>query len=1755
MQPKSIGHRTRQTHTVSQKVLICLFLVLIMMGGVFLRTYNIGWDQGKHLHPDERFLSDVLSRIEPVQADVSYFDTSQSNLNPGNKGLDFFVYGTAPIFIIRYLGELTGQVGYDRITYLGRALSALADSMTILLVFLIAQRLYNWKVGLLAAAFYACAVLPIQQAHFMTVDTFTSTFGMLTVYAAVLIAQLKWAENWRIPNHSKWKVVWPYLLFGVGLGLATASKINAISLALLLPIIEIIRSQKAADDYKGTILLWGVGYCLLAAVASFLVFRVAQPYAFNGPGFFNVSINPKWLAAMQSLRAQSSGNVDFPPALQWARRNWWFSIKNLALWGIGLPFALAALAGFALMARGMIKYRQWEHLPLWLWTLFYFLWQSTAWVKSMRYFLLIYPLLAILAAWGIFRLVDRSNDFRQKKLRLSVGLLKKAGIVLGVLAILGSAAWAFSFTRIYSRQHTRVDASEWIYTNIPGPINLISSQGGNQQSQPLPVRIFDQVHPGEIYYFPFTVDYSGRLQSFMIPKVWTTERITAPVNFSAEVFDGVNSISGRVSAKYVQPDDGSMVTAVSFIFEMPVTVNPGRQYSLHLINESPDLPVLMREAPQITLIRDDNNMSAVKVLNKIVETIRSGKPVHLQYYLETAQVIEKMRLPFVADLSQTPDLKTLKISLILGESVAVAEAQSEFLNLGDGRGEALEISFNQPLVVSQPGVLSIDLELVAGDGQLAIFQYAPAHESTWDDALPLILSGLSAYNSDSGLLRDDLNLELYWPDDDSKLQRLLNTLDNADYVFISSNRQWGTTTRVPERYPLTTAYYQGLMGCPIQVDVVTCYNNAIPGMYTGRFGFELIKTQTSYPTFMGWSFNDQFAEEAFSVYDHPKVLIFKKTADYDRKTVEDFLSQVDLTKVVFLTPKQADTYKPESGNSADLLSLSPERWAKERETGTWTELFNRDSLLNQNPILSVAVFYLFASLLGLIAFPLVFLGMSGLKDRGYGFARLAGILLFGFAAFNLGSAGFAVTRNLLLMILVGLALLSLVLYFLNWQKIIQFIKHNWKRLLVIELVALICFGFFLWIRTQNPDLWHPSKGGEKPMDFSYLNAIIKSENFPPYDPWYAGGYINYYYYGLLLVAMPVKLLGIIPASAYNIILPLWYAITMVGAYSIGYNLYASIAQTRNLQKRTGMWSTVSGVITAVFLGFLGNLGEVKLLSEVFRGLGGGPLFNPDASFVQQAIWFFRGIGQYLKKVPYPMDPGAWYWNPSRAIPGDVITEFPYFTFIYADLHAHLIAMPIVIFAVGWALSFLLSKGRWGENRRENLCGLLISLLLGGLVIGAIKPTNTWDFYTFLILGCAVIAFVGWKYGLSVLPRIKRMSPQLSKLMQIGMTIFVFIFLSYVLYQPFNSQFHPGFSKVGMWSGEKTPIKSYLTHWGVILFTIVSWFVWESYRWMARTPVSFFKKLKRYRQTVTIVGVVFSLAFLLLLVLKVKIALIAVPLCVWALLLLLIPQQSDVKRFMLFIVGTGLLLTLMVEVVYLEGEIGRMNTVFKFYLQAWLLLTLVSGAAIVSLLRAHSRWKLHEQLLFQVPLMILVAGALLFPMLGTISKVKDRIVPDASQGIDGMGYMQTAWNFDMGVNMDLSQDYRAILWLQDNVSGSPVILEGFRGYEYRWNNRMTIYTGLPGVVGWNYHQRQQRGILRNNAVQERVDEVDKFYLSTNLRFMRGFLEKYQVEYIIVGQVERAFYPEVDFTKFKQLDGIFWTKVYEEQETAIYQVIHQ
>jgi len=290
---------------------------------------------------------------------------------------------------------------------------------------------------------------------------------------------------------------------------------------------------------------------------------------------------------------------------------------------------------------------------------------------------------------------------------------------------------------------------------------------------------------------------------------------------------------------------------------------------------------------------------------------------------------------------------------------------------------------------------------------------------------------------------------------------------------------------------------------------------------------------------------------------------------------------------------------------------------------------------------------------------------------------------------------------------------------------------------------------------------------------------------------------------------------------------------------------------------------------------------------------------------------------------------------------------------------------------------------------------------------------------------------------------------------------------------------------------------------------------------------------------------------LLLLLKVSVAIIALPLCLWALILILKPDQSDAKRLAFFMIATALLETLVVELVYLVGDIGRMNVVFKLYMQAWILLTLALGTGLVALWNDQHQWTLRTQLIFQIPLILLIAGTSLFPLMGTTDKIHDRIDVNAPHTLDGMQYMRTSSYFDMGETMPLAEDYDAIHWMQDNIQGSPVIVEG-QAYEYRWGTRYTIYTGLPGVVGWNYHQRQQRAILQSTEVQDRVDAVDKFYMTDDLDYVRSFLKKYEVSYIVVGRLEQVFYPGGGLDKFTAQEGILWDEVYRTGETTIYQV---
>jgi uncharacterized membrane protein len=181
---------------------------------------------------------------------------------------------------------------------------------------------------------------------------------------------------------------------------------------------------------------------------------------------------------------------------------------------------------------------------------------------------------------------------------------------------------------------------------------------------------------------------------------------------------------------------------------------------------------------------------------------------------------------------------------------------------------------------------------------------------------------------------------------------------------------------------------------------------------------------------------------------------------------------------------------------------------------------------------------------------------------------------------------------------------------------------------------------------------------------------------------------------------------------------------------------------------------------------------------------------------------------------------------------------------------------------------------------------------------------------------------------------------------------------------------------------------------------------------------------------------------------------------------------------------------------------------------------------------------------------LLAGALIYPLFATPSRLDDRFA-ERPRSLDGIEFMRgTVYDVDSHGPIDLSYDYEGIQWLRDNVEGTPAIVEG-RSDLYRWGGRFSIYTGLPAVVGWDWHQRQQRGELAR-LVEQRNEQVDAFYSDADAGQALRLIRQYGVEYVIVGRLERLYYPQTGLAKFETGLGGALEVAFENEELTIYRV---
>lgn len=953
-------------------------------------------------------------------------------------------------------------------------------------------------------------------------------------------------------------------------------------------------------------------------------------------------------------------------------------------------------------------------------------------------------------------------------------------------------------------------------------------------------------------------------------------------------------------------------------------------------------------------------------------------------------------------------------------------------------------------------------------------------------------------------------LPMYDADTPEKIAQVATDMAEGDYLLFYSSRLFGTIPRLPDDYPIP----------------YTMSRDFYPLLFSGELGYALVHVEQRYPSLFGVSLvNDVygragltppagldayapgglrvpmgFADESFSVYDHPQVLLFQNTG---RLNLAQLLGRL------------GDASR-QRGPVFDAMLAPEAEWARQQAGGTLRDITPSNGLGARWP-LPVWLLAVYAGTL--VTLPLGLVVFRALPDRGYLLARPLGLLLLAYAPWLLASLGWVgFGRVSVALGALAAAAVSAWLAHRFRRSLLTFVRRRWRLLLAEEALFLAAFVAFVLVRTANPDLWHPFLGGEKPMDFAYLNAVLRSTVMPPLDPWFAGGALNYYYFGQFMVATVIHVTGIPSAVAYNLAVPLFFALTAGAAFSLGYNVTEGARRWLGRAVRPAGWTAVAAGMAAMTMAVvLGNL---------------------------------HGGGQALRGAVAEFD----FWAPTRMMPpdppGHEITEFPFFTFLFADLHAHLLAMPLALLAIGLCLNAVLLSRRHAAPGRLSTC-----LVLLALTVGALAATNTWDFPTYLALGAANIVVGQWLSS-------RRLSRALAY--RTAGLVFVFLALAFILWLPFHLRLGNGFPGIGLAPVTTTP-GQYLVIHGLFLYLAFTLLSVEAlpglWQWALRLRVW-------WGAAGAAAGVLLSLGIAMAFVGYGTVALLSVaaltltaPLLGWLFLRRRqwgegVTGTRGAAPFILLALGllaAAFAIGVGADIFVVKGDIERQNTVFKLYLQAWLFFSL-AGAYALWHLGFVRRWFTSPCLptgIWAAGLVVLLAASAVYPALGTGVRLDNRFGPTPLT-LDGTAYMETAVYVDQGETR-LKWDLDAINWLRDNLEGTPVVLEG-RTPLYRWGSRVSVYTGLPTVLGWDWHQTQQRcGPDPCPAVQRRMAAVTTMYAGQDEDETIELLLQYGVDYVYVGETERQYYPQEGLAKFPAMAARGALSVaYQNPEATVYRV---
>ena len=834
----------------------------------------------------------------------------------------------------------------------------------------------------------------------------------------------------------------------------------------------------------------------------------------------------------------------------------------------------------------------------------------------------------------------------------------------------------------------------------------------------------------------------------------------------------------------------------------------------------------------------------------------------------------------------------------------------------------------------------------------------------------------------------------------------------------------------------------------------------------------------------------------------------------------------------------------------------------------------------ESQLFSLIIWYVLIIGIGIVATPIAFRLFKSLPDRGYTVTKPLGLLLVSYIHWLVTSLG--VLKNNFAGACIALSL-SIILVIWRTKKadiseIKNWLSENKKYVFFSELLFLTAFLLMAVIRAYNPDIW----GTEKPMELMFINSINRSATFPPLDAWLSGYSISYYYFGYVMVALFARLTATSAGIAFNLGISLVFALAFITAFGIVLNMIATTYRSGKTKVNglvSAMLPALLGPILVLTMGNFYGILEVMNRNHIFANFEvpviqyayGNP--DPVSGFSDNGgiqrenvnFWQWMDIKQLAK--PEGLQGGSnilsqpnWFFA-SRTIQDrnlsgqstEVIDEFPAFSFLLADLHPHVLALPFVLLSILLAYEWLLSGSILSSPLFSQKQDYLEKIILSALVFGSLIFLNTWDFpiYAFVLF---IVIF------LKVLPEFQEGNWRwvLGRLFKL---VFSIIGLSLLLFLPFIVTLQTQAGGILPNLVYPTRFRQIAIHFGPILLPliifIVAYFLQHRKDFAIRKALqisgvtfillvlfSFILTLLKFRNpdTANIIlsmlspfnwrdGISLVLQRRLVESMTVIIALILITFAS-GFLFARMNNPGTTQKFVFVLILTGAILLLGPEFVYLQDQFGtRMNTVFKFYFQIWILWSL--AAAYTSWLIFNNLKKIGRGVFTFILSVILLSGIIY--SVGTIAETTQGF--SRKPTLDGLQYFANYY----------PEDWAAVQWLNANISKDEVVLEGTRGaywIEGR-SSRIAMLTGIPTVMGWVNHESQWRGPDFRD-VSNREEDITSIYVSRDWETTEALLDKYKINYVIISPAEWEWYGSINLAKFENN----MTRVFEYGEMFIY-----